>query len=154
MLGSQALLWLCTAAYGVHVLEEYVFDWQNWARNVLHLGVNWTDFYITNALVIVLGIVAAEIVPVWPAVALAYPALMLINAVFFHIAPFLAKRGRFSPGLLTAVLLFFPCAIATIRSVHVGSGGLAVAFAIGAALMATPIVFLKVKTKPYFDQTR
>ena len=30
-------LWLCTAAYAIHVLEEFVFNWQSWARHVLHL---------------------------------------------------------------------------------------------------------------------
>jgi ABC-type glycerol-3-phosphate transport system substrate-binding protein len=49
-----ALLWLCLAAYGIHVLEEFVFNWQSWARNVLHLPARWEDFYVTNALVVVL----------------------------------------------------------------------------------------------------
>jgi Protein of unknown function with HXXEE motif len=149
----QPVLWLCVAAYGVHILEEFVFDWQNWALNVLGLPVRWSDFYITNALVIVLGIVAAEVGPVWPAIALSFPALMLINATFFHVAPFAWTRGRFSPGLITAVLLFFPIGIEAIRTANVGGGDLAIAFGIGAALMATPIVFLKLKVRPYFDQT-
>lgn len=85
MLQTQSLLWLCVAAYGVHILEEFVFDWENWARNVLRLPVQWNGFYGTNALVIVLGIVAAEIAPVWPVAALAYPALVVINASFFHV---------------------------------------------------------------------
>lgn len=151
---TQSLLWLCTGAYGIHVLEEFVFDWRNWARNVLHLPVCWNDFYITNMLVIVLGVVAAEVVPAWPVVGLAYPALMLINAVFFHIGPFVFSKGRFSPGLITAVLLFFPAAVATFRIAGLHAGGIFAAFVIGAAAMATPIVFLKLKTKPYFDQTR
>jgi hypothetical protein len=102
----QAAMWLCVGAYGLHILEEFVFDWRNWARNVLHLPVQWDDFYITNALVIVLGIVAAEAAPVLPAAALGFPALMLINATCFHVAPFVWTHGRFSPGLITAVLLF------------------------------------------------
>jgi hypothetical protein len=149
----QPMLWLCLAAYGVHVLEEFVFDWQNWARSVLHLPVQWGDFYITNALVILLGGVAGEIAPTWPAVALGFPALMLINATFFHLAPTIWTRGRFSPGLITALLLFFPLGIGTIESAHISGTALTVAFGIGALLMATPIVFLKVKVKPYFDQT-
>ena len=150
----QPILWLCLAAYGVHVLEEFVFDWQSWARNVLDLPAQWQDFYVTNALVIVLGVVAAEIAPVWPAIALSFPALMLINATFFHVAPFAWTRGRFSPGLITAVLLFFPLGIGAIQTSGVKSKGFALAFGIGVVLMATPIIFLKLKTKPYFDQTR
>jgi hypothetical protein len=148
------MMWLCVAAYGVHVLEEFVFDWQNWARSVLHLAALWSDFYITNALVILLGVVAAEIAPTWPALALGYPALMLINATFFHVAPVIWTRGRFSPGLLTALLLFFPLGIGTIVSAHADGAALTIAFGVGALLMATPIVFLKLKMKPYFNQAR
>jgi hypothetical protein len=103
--------------------------------------------------VILLGGVAGEIAPTWPAVALGFPALMLINATFFHLAPTIWTRGRFSPGLITALLLFFPLGIGTIESAHISGTALTVAFGIGALLMATPIVFLKVKVKPYFDQT-
>lgn len=80
----------------VHVLEEFVFDWQSWARNVLHLPAQWQDFYITNALVIVLGVVAAEIAPLLPAIALSFPTLMLINATFFHLAPFALSEEIFA----------------------------------------------------------
>jgi hypothetical protein len=149
----QPMMWLCLAAYSLHVLEEFVFDWENWARNVLHLPAQWGDFYITNVVVIVVGIVAAEIVPTLPAVALGFPALMLINATFFHVAPVIWTRGRFSPGVITAVLLFFPLGIETIRSAHADGATLATAFGVGALLMATPIVFLKLKVKSYFDQT-
>jgi hypothetical protein len=154
MTALQPTIWLCLAAYSVHVLEEFVFDWQNWARNVLHLPAQWGDFYITNAVVMVLGIVAAEIVPTWPAVALGFPALMLINATFFHVAPVVWTRGRFSPGLITALLLFFPLGIGSMRAAHADGAALATAFTVGALLMVTPIVFLKLKGRPYFDQTR
>ena len=154
MQNLSSWLWLCLAAYGLHIVEEFALDWQSWARNVLRLPAEWKDFYIRNALVVVLGIVAAEIAPVWPAVALGFPALMLINATFFHVAPFLRTRGRFSPGLITAVVLFFPIGIATIRASGVGAAGLVEAFVIGALLMATPIAFLKMKSTAYFDQSR
>jgi len=150
----QAVMWLCLAAYGFHVVEEFVFDWQNWARNVLHLPAEWVDFYVTNALVVVLGVVAAEIAPVLPAVALGFPALMLINATLFHVAPFAWTRGRFSPGLITAVLLFFPLGIEAMRLSGVHGVDLALAFCIGAVVMATPIMFLKLKGRRYFDQTQ
>jgi hypothetical protein len=34
-------LWLATAAYGIHVLEEFVLDWRDWARSVIGLPVDW-----------------------------------------------------------------------------------------------------------------
>ena len=43
--------WLALAAYALHILEEFAFDWRNWARTALHLPVDWPDFYVTNAVV-------------------------------------------------------------------------------------------------------
>ena len=152
------LTWLALAAYGLHILEEYTFDWRNWARNVLTLPVEWDHFYVTNALVVVLGAVAAELAATQPMLALAFPAVMLINATFFHVGPFVVTRGRFSPGLITAVILFYPIGIACFRRVaadgHLDSGTLAGALALGAALMAAPVVMLKAKDRLYFRQDR
>jgi len=149
------LLWLCTAAYGVHVLEEYEFDWRNWARAVIKLPVEWTDFYVVNSLVIVLGIVAANLAD-RPALALAFPALMLINAIFFHVWPMVKTRGRYSPGVFTAVILFFPLGIAcfhqALSTAAVSGSGVVLAFIIGALLMASPVMMLQLKGKPYFRQ--
>jgi hypothetical protein len=150
----SSCLWLCTAAYAFHVLEEFVFNWQSWARNVLHLPARWEDFYITNSVVIVLGVVAAMIAPRWPVLALGFPGLMLINAVFFHVAPFLWTRGRFSPGLISALALFLPVGIVTMSAAHVDAAGDAEALGVGALLMAVPIAFLKLKSEPYFNQDR
>jgi hypothetical protein len=151
-------LWLATGAYGVHALEEFEFDWRNWARAVIGLPVEWHDFYVVNFLVIVLGIVAAQVAPVAPGLALAFAALMLINAVFFHIVPFVATRGRFSPGLVTALLLLLPIG-AKCYAVAADSGVLDAynvigSFALAALLMATPIVLLHLKSHAYFRQDR
>ena len=150
----QIMLWLCVAAYGAHVLEEFVFDWRTWSQQVLHLPTRWDDFYITNCLVIVVGIVAAEIAPEYPAVALGFPALMLINATFMHVFPFLRTKGRFSPGLITGVLFFWPLGAYTMLAAELNVRVIAVAFAVGAALLATPIGFILLKRNSYFDQTR
>jgi hypothetical protein len=150
----QVMLWLCVAAYGVHVLEEFIFDWRTWSQQVLHLPTRWEDFYVTNCLVVVVGIVAVEIAPEYPAVALGFPALMLINATFMHVFPFLRKKGRFSPGLFTAVLCFCPLGIYTMLAAELNVRIVVTAFAVGAALLATPISFLLLRRASYFDQTR
>jgi hypothetical protein len=49
------MCWISTAAYALHVMEEFSFDWKNWARGVLKLPVEWDMFYVTNSIVIVLG---------------------------------------------------------------------------------------------------
>jgi len=148
----QSVLWLCVGAYALHILEEFVFDWCNWAKHVLGLKVEWDHFYVTNAIVLVLGVVAVQMAPRWPAVALAYPALMLIDASFFHVLPFAVNRGRFSPGLLTAVLLFYPLGIWAFCTAGAGRGAVAEAFVIGAILMAAPVVMLQVRFHPYFHR--
>ena len=152
-------IWLATAAYGIHVLEEFMLDWRDWARAVVGLPVEWTDFYVVNALVVVLGIVAANLAASAPGVALGFPALMLINAVFFHILPVVRTGGRFSPGLMrlmTAVVLFLPVGIACYAAASeaglLDAGTVVVSIVIGAALMASPILFLKIKDRPYFRQ--
>ena len=108
----QTLAWLSMAAYAVHILEEYTFDWRNWARAVIKLPVEWSDFYVTNAVVIALGVAQAELGATLPLAPLMYASLMLINALFFHVLPFLRMGGRFSLGLMTAIVLFFPAGIA------------------------------------------
>ena len=154
----QTLAWLSMAAYAIHILEEYVLDWRNWARAVIGLPVEWSDFYVTNAVVIALGIAQAMLAPALPLAPLIFAALMLINAVFFHILPMLLCRGRYSPGVTTAVVLFIPAGVAVWRQAALdgvaGIGPALVAIAGGALLMAYPVVMLRIKSRPYFRQDR
>ena len=151
------LLWLATAAYGIHIAEEYALNWRAWARSLTGLEVEWGFFFLVNSLVIVLGVVCAEVARTMPAVALAFPALMLINATFFHLGAFLWTRGRFSPGLITALLLFYPLGIWCFKAAH--NAGLMSpsrwigSFALGALLMAMPILLLKARGLAYFKQS-
>ena len=148
--------WLALAAYALHIMEEFALDWREWARNVIGLPVEWTDFYITNAIVIVLGVVQAQLANVLPIVALSFAALMLINATVFHVLPIMATNGRFSPGTITAVLLFYPIGIGMYRyaAAHgmLTRGVLLGSMLGGAVLMAYPIVLLRLKGLPYFRQ--
>ena len=144
--------WLALAAYAVHMLEEYTFDWRNWARAVIGLPVEWSDFYITNAVVVVISIAQAGLSGSVTAAPLSFAALMLINATFFHVLPFIKARGRFSPGLATAVTLFYPIGIAEFVLARASAGEIILAFAIGAIMMAFPVVCLNLRNRPYFRQ--
>lgn len=148
--------WLALAAYAIHMVEEFQFNWRDWARAVIRLPVEWGDFYITNAAVVVLGIAQAALAPSQPLAPLTFAALMLINATFFHVAPVIWTRGRFSPGLVTAVLLFYPVGIGLFgRAAAEGvltPGRAVAAFLMGAILMALPIAFLHLRQKPFFRQ--
>jgi hypothetical protein len=151
------LAWLALAAYAAHILEEFSLDWRNWARAVVGLPVEWPDFYMTNAVVVVLGIVQAELAPSFVLGPLTYAALMIINATLFHVWPFLRTKGRYSPGLATALVFFYPLGVAVFMQAQAEdrlSFGVGIAaFIAGAALMAFPVVLLKMKSRPYFRQT-
>ncbi len=104
---SESIFWLLVIAYAAHVMEESILNWKKWVMAVADINVEWSEFYITNAAVIVAGICFAMIGFKNPYISLMFPALMIINAVFFHIIPTIIKR-KFSPGLLTSILLFLP----------------------------------------------
>ncbi len=150
--------WLAVAAYQLHIMEEFFFDWRNWACEVIRLPVEWPDFYVTNASVVVLGIVQAMLAPTLPLVALSFSGLMLVNAVLFHFMPMIRTRGRFSPGAATALFLFLPSVALTwwtaLETGAADAGTIAIGVLIGALLMAYPIVMLRLRTKPYFQQNR
>ncbi len=150
------ILWIATFAYGLHIVEEYTFDWKGWSMAVMKLPVNWIHFGIVNGLVVVLGISCSSVGWSCPAYALSLPALMLINATFFHVMPFITTRGRWSPGLGTAVVLFYPIAIwaywgAKLDDV-LSAWVFVASLVLGALLMASPIVMLKLRLHPYFKQ--
>jgi hypothetical protein len=151
------LAWIAVATYAVHMMEEFSFNWRDWARAVIKLPVEWGDFYVTNAVVIVLGIAQAFLAPTLAVAPLGFASLMAINAIFFHILPVLVTKGRFSPGLFTAVVLFLPVAwivwAKAIEDGQVNAQTAAIAILGAALLMAYPIVMLHLRSRPYFRQT-
>jgi hypothetical protein len=56
----QTLAWLSMAAYATHIIEKFTFDWRNWARAAINLPVEWSDFYVTAAVLGSTGIAAAQ----------------------------------------------------------------------------------------------
>jgi hypothetical protein len=102
------LLWIAVCCYAAHIYEEALLGWLSWAQDVLKFkNLSWRDFYLTNAIVVILGICCAMVGWSNPAFSLILPGLMLINALFLHILPTIIKR-RYSPGLFTAIVLFLP----------------------------------------------
>ena len=148
----QDLIWLSLAAYSLHMLEEYMLDWPAWARKVSGLRIERADFYVVNALVVVLGFVCAHFGATVPLLALVFPALMLINSVI-HIAGVVIVRGRPFPGIFTAVLLFVPLGVACFLRAS-GDGVLSSvtlwgSLAIALALHTAPALLL-IRDKPMF----
>jgi hypothetical protein len=143
------VLWVLVAASALHVVEEHALGWQGWASEELgrRFGVKptWTDFWVTNAALIVFGIAAAMVG--WKAAgfSLALPALCLINAIGFHIVPSV-RAGAPNPGVFTAALLYVPIGIwayvAASADDRVSFGALLLSVLIGAFVMATAIAVL------------
>ena len=153
-MSNEFVLWIALAAYGLHMLEEFELNWRDWARCVLRLPVEWQSFYIVNALVVVLGSCCAMVGWRQPWFSLGMPALMLINATFFHVLPTVVTRV-YSPGLTTAVLLFYPVAgwayYGAWQDGVLSTPSAILSIVFGAALMAMPIVLLKVKNRKLFQ---
>ena len=150
------LAWLGMAAYAMHILEEYTLDWRGWSHAVLGLPTEWKDFYVTNCIVIALGIAQAMLAPTLPLAVLSYAGLEFINGLFMHVVPFIRTKGRFSPGLITGVLFFLPLSTATFwtaLSTGLASVGvIGLGLVIGGLTLAFPIIMLLVKSWPYFRQ--
>lgn len=151
----EHILWIATAAYGVHMIEETIYDWHGWVRRILKVPAEWHEFYMVNAIVIVLGVSCAMVGWRLPAVALVFPAFMLVNAVLFHIAPVVITRV-FSPGLFTALILFLPVGSwaywGAWRDGMLTTGPVITSGAVSFLLMMFPIVLQKTKRMPIFRQ--
>ena len=152
----EFVLWLMLFAYALHILEERMLDWVAWAQATFNFNLGWADFYTTNAIVVVAGICTAMIGWKLPEVSLMFPALALVNAVLFHIGPTLLQR-RFSPSVITAVLLFLPVGIWSYYGAYLDralSLAVGIVSAIGGViLMAYPLVLLQIRKRlPSYDK--
>ena len=154
-MSQDYVLWVAAGAYGIHMIEETIYDWRGWVRRVLKLPAEWSEFYLVNAIVGLLGICCAMIGWRSPAIALIFPAFMLVNAILFHILPVLLTRV-FSPGVITAVFLFLPvgwwCYSAAAQDGVLTGADIAISGVAGFVIMMTPIVIQKTKHLPVFRQ--
>jgi hypothetical protein len=117
--------------------------------------VEWGWFYVVNALVIILGVTCAAVGWRQPWFALAFPALMVINATFFHVLRAVVTRIN-SPGLATTLLLFYSVAAWTYYGtwkdgILTAESGI-VSGVVAALLIAYPIILLRGKGLACFWQ--
>lgn len=145
----QWVLWVLVAATAFHVVEEHALGWQGWASE--HFGErfgvrpSWTDFWATNAALIVFGVACAMVG--WKAAgfSLGLAALVLINAVVFHILPSL-RAGAPNPGVFTAVALYVPIGVwaylAAAADERLSFGAFVLSALVGAVAMAAAIAVL------------
>lgn len=148
------LAWLAVAAYVLHVVEEHILGWYDWARKTMNISMEWDHYVTTEVAIIVLGIVAAMLsgVPqIGPILVVAFVTLLVINVVFFHLLPMLASGFKFSPGIISGILLFLPLGYYTFRGQTLSQNDLFTAGLIGVAVIAWPMILLWLKKQSYFS---
>ncbi len=139
----QKVIWLLPLAYAVHIVEEYVGGFPDWVTDVVRGSMDNRAFALNNALfmVILLGLTvwtsrtrsqfATFLLLTWASANIFWDFLFhLFTTVFLD---------RYSPGLITAVLLYYPLALfvgwRVLREHRLSRGQLADALIIGAALL-------------------
>jgi hypothetical protein len=147
------LAWLAVGAYALHIVEEHILGWFEWARKTMNLTMEWKTYTTIEVVLLILGAIAAMLAPALPVLALAFAALLVINVTFFHLLPMLMSGGKFSPGAISGVLLFYPIGYYAYANSGAPSSVLTWSVIIGAAAILWPIVLLKLKTQRYFRTT-
>jgi hypothetical protein len=153
-MSHEWVLWILVTASAMHVVEEHALGWQGWATGYIGPKIEaiptWTDFWATNGLLIVFGVSAAAVGWRAPGFALAFPAVLLIDAVLFHIVPSV-RASRPNPGLITAVVLYLPIGIWSYAAASgdgvLSFGAFLLSLLIGALAMASAVVWLALKPR-------
>lgn len=143
-------LWALAAVSLVHIVEEYSLGFLNWFRAALPklapaITAGWA--LVINILFVgwLVAVAAASTLP--PAVRLSGAAIVLVNALL-HVA-FTIRTRRYSPGLVTGVVLYVPCGVATYAAAdreHIlNAMTLAGSICLGVALHATTVISLRIR---------
>ncbi|WP_080903557.1 hypothetical protein [Parabacteroides sp. Marseille-P3160] len=77
--------WILTVAYAAHILEEYMLNWKKWAQEISNLQLEWSEFFVANFAVIVLGISCSVVGFSCPVYSYLFVGLSFINGLFAHI---------------------------------------------------------------------
>lgn len=152
MSALTVLAWLAVAAYALHVVEEHILGWYDWARKTMNISLGWNEYVITEAAILILGVVAAVLGN--PTYIVAFATLLVINAIFFHVLPMLANGGRFSPGVISGLFLFLPLAWLVFKTPQVQAldvDGKVWPVVLGIGLILWPMFLLKLRRVAYFS---
>lgn len=103
-------LWVVVMVLGLHYLEEFAFDLRTWLEAVLRVPVTWEQFHLVNAVVTLMAIGGGLVGWRRPDLSLIIPAILLVNAIVFHLG-FSVLWRAYSPGTISALLLFVPAGV-------------------------------------------
>jgi hypothetical protein len=140
----RRIIWLLPAAYGLHIVEEYLGGFPIWVTQVVGGSFNNVAFALNNLAFMAILLVLTT----WTSRSTSrFPVFLLIvwasaNVFWdglFHIVT-TAIYDRYSPGLITASLLYAPVSLAVacfaLRSRLVTPGVLIAGVAAGGTLFA------------------
>lgn len=139
----RRLIWLMPAVFAVHIVEEYGAGFPGWVSAMFGQPMTPDTFLLNNAafMVILLGLTAwasARPSALSAFLLLCWASGNLFWNFVFHLAT-TAIFDRFSPGLITATLLYLPVSVAVAWSALaqrvLPTAAFVAASAIGAALM-------------------
>jgi hypothetical protein len=116
----------------------------------MSLSMEWDAYATTEVVLLILGAIAAMLTPALPVLALGYAAFLVINVTFFHLIPMIVAGGRFSPGIITGILLFYPIGFYSFSGSGLPQSTVVWGIVIGAAVILWPVLLLKLREHPYF----
>lgn len=100
--------WAIVAAAVIHVAEEYRGGFLTWFPKFSGMRIAMEQFVIVNALFVLLCITAALVPGQAIVLKLSVAALIFVNACIHIIGT--VRFRRYSPGLVSALLLYMPLA--------------------------------------------
>lgn len=139
----RSLIWLMPASFAPHILEEFAAGFPGWVTDTLGSPMSAGGFLLNNAafMAILLGLTgwaSRRPAPLPAFLLLSWASGNLFWNFVFHLVTTLLY-GRYSPGLVTAVLLYVPVSVAVgraaLREGVLPPAAFAAAMAVGAALM-------------------
>ena len=110
-------LWVVVMVLGLHYLEEFALDLRAWLALVFGVAATWEQFHLINVAVTLIAVGGAVIGWRRPEISLIMPAIIIMNAVVFHLGFTLIWRV-YSPGTVSALLLFVPAGIWAFVGAH------------------------------------
>ena len=139
----ERFLWAMPAAYALHICEEYGTGFPAWMNQHMHASMTNAVFLMNNALFMAILLSLSA----WASLStsrlsaflfLGWASGNLFWNFIFHLATTLIADS-YSPGLVTASLLYYPISIwvgvLAVRDKRLSLAGVLGAFAVGAAVM-------------------
>ena len=139
----ERFVWLFPAVYALHIAEEYGTGFPAWMTRHMHASMDNPGFLLNNALFMAILLATTA----WASLSrsrlsafvfLSWASGNLFWNFIFHLVTTLLADS-YSPGLVTASLIYYPVSIwggvLAVRQERLTLVGVLGAFAIGAALM-------------------